>query len=249
MRPIHLSWGYCSGLATGVVRFGTSAAPVPTAAPTPAAAVPPATGSFDIDIIADDGVHIDEAGTREALRYVSERFGNGPTGHFVAVYAADPNCALHGVAHTQERSVQVSTCNSFSTDRAITIMAHEFVHQLAQDRYGTAGTELALAEGVATWGAGKYWLGGAADFRSYVRSTGIQYPLTQSYEGLGYDAQDQMYYQWASFVEFLIGTYGRERFDQVYVSGKGDPGSADYQGVYNKSISTLENEWKGWIQS
>lgn len=220
-------------------------APTPITVPT---SPPASTGSADLTFVVDDGLQVDEAGTRDALRVVSEAFGSGPKGQISVVYTIDPDCALHGVTHPEDHTVQTMTCNAFSTGRAISIMAHEFVHQLAYDRYGTAGTDLALAEGVATWGARAYWLGNG-DFRNYMRTVGVQYPLTQSYEGLGYGAQNAMYYQWASFVEFLIGTYGREKFDQVYVSGKGAPGSADYQGVYNKNISTLENEWKGWIQS
>jgi hypothetical protein len=135
-------------------------------------------------------------------------------------------------------------------------MAHEFVHQLAQDRYGPAhlSADLILAEGVATWGAGRYWLGGTPNFRTWVRGVGIQYPLTESYvdasgRNPSIKAMNTKYYQWASFVEFLIETYGRAKFDQVYVTGSGLPGTSDYQGVYGKDMPTLEQAWTQWIQS
>jgi hypothetical protein len=58
---------------------------------------------------------------------------------------------------------------------------------------------------------------------------------------------NRLYYQWASFVEFLLETYGRERFDALYISGAQAPGSADYAGVYGKDLPTLEREWLAWL--
>jgi len=60
---------------------------------------------------------------------------------------------------------------------------------------------------------------------------------------------NQLYYQWAAFVEYLIGEYGREQFDAVYVSGSKSPGSADYAGIYGKDLPTLEQEWQAWLGS
>ena len=59
-----------------------------------------------------------------------------------------------------------------------------------------------------------------------------------------------LYYEWASFVDFLITTYGREQFDRLYVSGGGGaPGGADYAGVYGKELHALEAEWIAWLDS
>jgi hypothetical protein len=259
-RPVAAAARMTSTPGTANLRPAASAptlaaAPTPTlSAPTPSATAPPLAPADAFTLVLDDGLYAGEQDAltddlKQALEYVSQRFGSPPTSHFNAVVAREDSCFLHGIAYTEERTVQVSTCNGFGRDRAVSIMAHEFVHQLAQDRYGPAhlSADLILAEGVATWGAGAYWLGGQPDFRSYVRSVGVQYPLAQSYEGLGVDAQNTMYYQWASFVEFLITTYGREKFDQVYVTGKGAPGSADYQGVYGKGLDVLEQEWQAWL--
>ncbi|MFN3374091.1 MAG: hypothetical protein ACK44M_11040 [Chloroflexus sp.] len=57
-----------------------------------------------------------------------------------------------------------------------------------------------------------------------------------------------LYYQWASFVEYLLTTYGRDAFEQLYRTGAGTPGSADYRGVYGTDITTLEVEWRAWLQ-
>jgi hypothetical protein len=107
-----------------------------------------------------------------------------------------------------------------------------------------------LLEGLATWGAGAYWLGDQPSFAAFVRPWlvgGAALPLATSYVGRPAGDMNTLYYEWASFVEFLIKAYGRERFDALYVSGSSDPGSADYQGVYGKSLGQLEQEWRAWV--
>jgi hypothetical protein len=211
----------------------------------------------EFDISVDEGLYADQRqeltdDLRQALAYVTERFGSGPSGRFTAAVLYDGGCALHGIAYTDIRTVQVYACPNIDRGRAVAIMAHEFVHQLEQDRYGPAhlSADLILSEGAATWGAGEYWLGPHSDFRSMVReqrANGLFYPLATHYNGLGIAAMNALYYQWASFVDFLITTYGREKFDRLYVSGHGAPGSADYAGVYGKGLDELEREWVAWL--
>jgi hypothetical protein len=188
-----------------------------------------------------------------ALDYVSQRFGNGPAGTITAAFSLEMSCGLHGIAYTDQRLAQVFTCPSIPRSRAVNIMAHEFVHQLAHDRYGDRHlfADMILLEGVATWGAGEYWLGGYPNYRSFVRELGQNgglLPLATSYIGRPVNDMNTLYYQWASFVEFLIETYGREAFDVVYVTGSSDPGSSDYVGVYGKPLDILEQEWNVWLQ-
>jgi hypothetical protein len=225
--------------------------------PTITGAVQPNSLLDPFTLIVDEGLYTDQqdalvADLKQALDYVTKRFGSPPASHFDAVVAREDSCNLHGVAYTEERTVQVSTCNGIARARAVAIMAHEFAHQLAQDRYGPAhlSADLILSEGLATWGAGEYWLGGQPDFRAFVRSqraSGVFYPLATDYSGKGIAAMNALYYQWASFVDFLITSYGREKFDQVYVAGQGAPGSADYRGVYGKELNVLEQEWQIWL--
>jgi len=189
---------------------------------------------------------------RQALAYVVARFGAPASTRFSASLRLDSGCALHGIAYTDIRDVQVFTCPSIGRERAVAILAHEMVHQLAQDRYGPPHlqADLILSEGLATWGAGRYWLGGQPDFRSYVREqrrSGVLHPLATSYQGRGVAVMNALYYQWASFVEYLIQTYGRAAFDTLYVSGHSAPGSADYAGSYGKSLAALEQEWLAWV--
>ena len=83
----------------------------------------------------------------------------------------------------------------------------------------------------------------------FLTSTSPYYPLATDYNGLGIGAMNALYYEWASFVEFLIGTYGRAQFDQVYSSGGSAVGAANYQGVYGKPLAELEREWLAWIDA
>lgn len=230
----------------------------PTAAP---GSQPPvisgATVPLDtLDVAVADGLYADQreplqAEVSSALAYVVGRFGGPPAGRFTTTFVRDDSCGLHGIAYTDVRNVQVFSCDGIGRDRAVNIMAHEIVHQLEQDRYGPAHlqADMMLSEGMATYGAGKYWLAGQPNFRSFVRAqraAGVSYPLATNYAGLGIAAMNALYYQWASFVEFLIETYGRESFDKLYVSGNGAPGSADYLGTYGKPLDTLEREWQVW---
>lgn len=226
--------------------------------PTPAEISGPAVPVAQFDLSVDDGLYADQREAlaqdmQDALNYVVQRFGTAPTSRFQASLVLEQSCGLHGIAYTDVRQMQTFTCNDIERGRAVAIMAHEFVHQLEQDRYGPVhlSSDLILSEGTATWGAGKYWLGGQPDFRTFVRNqraAGAFFPLATHYSGLGIAAMNTLYYQWASFVDFLITTYGRDTFDQLYASGGGGaPGSANYAGVYGKGLDVLEQEWIAWL--
>jgi hypothetical protein len=79
------------------------------------------------------------------------------------------------------------------------------------------------------------------------RSAGVVFPLVTDATSLDSDSLNKLYYQWASFVDFLIGTYGRDRFDKVYVTGHADPGTSSYAAVYGKPLAALEKEWQAWL--
>jgi hypothetical protein len=223
-----------------------------------AVAVPVADPSL-LAITASDGLYATERAqleeeARRAYEYVAARFGGFLTAPLTVAFVQDAGCALSGVAYTDIRNVRVFTCNGIDRGRAIAILAHEYVHQLQHDQYGPRhlSADLILSEGLATWGAGQYWLGGHSSFRSYVRTqrgNGVFYPLATSYAGRGVAVMNALYYQWASFVEFLIDRYGRERLDALYVTGSGAPGSANYQAIYGKDLVTLEQEWITWLDS
>jgi hypothetical protein len=222
----------------------------------------PITGSATVFEVfrlgVDDGLFADQreplaAELQAALGYVTQRFGNPAAAPFDVAVKSSAGCALHGLAYTDQRHIEVYACDAVGRGRAVNIMAHEFVHQLAADRYGPPhlSADLILLEGTATWGAGKYWLGGHADFRSFVReqrAAGISLPLATHYAGRSMAEMNALYYQWASFVEYLLERYGRERFDALYISG-GDrvPGGANYPAIYGRDLGALEAEWALWV--
>ncbi|NTU81095.1 MAG: hypothetical protein HGA45_17225 [Chloroflexales bacterium] len=235
--------------------------PLPDGVPTPTPV--PLTGHYGtrvegLHIVVADGLLSEQgqaslvADLDQALQYVVRRFGSGPKGQINTYVGLEPACGLHGIAYTEVRTVQVFTCRELPVGRAVNILAHEYVHQLCHDRYGDLHlkADLVLVEGVATWGAGTYWLGGAPDFRTFVRpwlEKGEDIPLHESYVGLPVSDMNKLYYQWASFVEFLIDTYGREQFDRLYITGQNYPASSDYLGVYGKRFDELEVDWKAWV--
>ncbi len=212
-----------------------------------------------LDVISADGLFNAEDHARlaaeleQALAYTVGRFGHEPAGRINAYVGLEAGCGLHGIAYTNRRMVQVFTCADLPRNRVVTIMAHEFVHQLAHDYYGShhLTADMILLEGIATWGAGKYWLGNYSDFAAFVRQYPPEQrlPLATSYAGRPISDMNLLYYQWASFVEFLLLTYGRERFDALYITGQHSPGSADYAGVSGQRLETLEQEWQHWLDT
>lgn len=188
-----------------------------------------------------------------ALDYVQERTGIALAQRLRLVLGDDGSCGFHGVTYSDVRVVRVYSCAGVPRSRIVNLAAHEFVHQLEQDRYGAPhlSADLILSEGFATWGAGRYWLGGNPDFASFARqyrADGSALPLATHYAGLGVGAMNVLYYQWAAFVDYLLATYGRERFDALYVSGGAQqPGAASYASVYDQDLPALEAAWQRWL--
>jgi hypothetical protein len=189
----------------------------------------------------------------EIASYVVGNFGTYPKSKFKVSFVPPEgnNGCSTGLAKTEpeERHLTIWTCDRKA---AMHIAAHEIVHQLEEDRYGPVhrtSFDLILAEGAATWAAGKHWLNDESDWRTYVQNqkrAGTFLPLAMDHKGV-IATMNAIYPEWASLVEYLIGKYGREKFDQVYVRGNSGIGSADYKSVYGKDFATLEAEWISWI--
>ena len=239
--------------------YGQASVPVSQVTPLPASTLEVIQRSdadratSQIDLVLEAELYRDELGAlgdelQAALDYVEERTGIQAVGRIKLIISQDASCGFHGVTYSDVRVVYVFSCAGIPRQRVVNIAAHEFVHQLGQDRYGPAhlGADLALSEGFATWGAGKYWLGGNPDFAAFAReyrNSGTAIALGTHYSAVGLNGMNILYYQWASFVDYLIATYGRERFDALYVSGGGDPGGAAYPAVTGRSFAELEAEW------
>lgn len=189
----------------------------------------------------------------DALSYVSGRTEMQLNAPIAIIFDRRASCGLDGAAYTERRLIMLYACADMPANRAINILAHEFVHQLAYDHYGEAHmqADLILSEGLATWGAGKYWLGREDDFRGFVQHNYATHllPLGAHYHDYGtIDAMNRLYYQWASLVDFVITTRGRAAFDTLYRSGHGmQPNTADYRGVLGADLAGIEQQWKEWL--
>jgi hypothetical protein len=190
----------------------------------------------------------------EALQYVQERTGMQLKAPVTINFNNDRGCKLSGVTYSRERRIVLYVCPDVEANRAVAIMAHEFVHQLASDHYGAPHyqADLMLSEGLAQWGAGKYKLGGQPDFRTLV---GREYPndllplATDSRGVNSFAIMRQLYDQWASFTEWIVATHGREALDQLYIGGNvRRPGSAPYERVLGTPFDGAEQQWKAWLQ-
>lgn len=189
----------------------------------------------------------------DAMRYVSERTALQLSAPVSIIFDRREGCGFDGAALTERRTIMLYVCPDMPARRSVNVLAHEFVHQLAYDRYGAAHmqADLVLSEGLATWGAGKYWLGNESDFRGFVQNNYAAHllPLGSHYRDYGtIDAMNRLYYQWASLVDFVIATRGRDTFDRLYTSGRGmQPNTADYSGILGTDLAGLEGQWKEWL--
>ncbi len=155
--------------------------------------------------------------------------------------------------------------------QALGVLAHELGHVLQtsgrESRWARwASPHLALTEGLATWAAGRYWhvWQGTPSFDASVRSyldRGTYRPLYENY-GLAeayrgedcVEKRDILYAEWASFIDFLLITYGMDRLEALLHSSppqemeiNGEMAfvrtPADFEGVYGSALNQLEAVW------
>jgi hypothetical protein len=191
----------------------------------------------------------------------SEIVGGFLTGRVAISFEAPQEgpCALRGITLSNQRTIRLFYAPGTSASRITGILAHELFHQLQHDYYGERDhrkADVILLEGMATWGTADYFLTAKGEplYRERVREAleaGEILPLTTSLEAdCRTMTRNNIYNQWASFVEYLVTAYGRERLDAVYRSSTGRPaGSADYRKVYGKPLAQLEREWLAWART
>lgn len=192
-----------------------------------------------------------------ALSYIQRRFAVQLSRRIsVGVYSRGmaPSVGTRGIAYTDADNVQIFYRADEDLQRALVILAHELAHQLQAEAYGVEAQRRAdtvLLEGLATWIAGEYWLSlsGAPSWQARSRDL-VQAGYGASLAAAGRTADsDTAYELWAGFVDYLATTYGWDRFNALYVSGRGRaPGSADYQGIYGKSFGELASEWRATLK-
>lgn len=195
----------------------------------------------------------------EAIQRGGAQLGGQLTGRVAIGFEAPQTgpCALRGLTLSNRRTIRLFYAPGTDPARVVAILAHELFHQLQHDYYGERDhrkADVIMLEGMAAWGTASYFqtADGEPQYRARVREVlradGLL-PLTTSLErDCRTTTRNNIYNQWASFVEYLIVTYGRDRLDAAYRSSTGRPaGSSDYRGVYGKSLAELEREWRAWV--
>lgn len=246
------------------------ARPAPTPAPLLAGEPAPrlagdlAMRTFSLDLYRSRG-GLTAAAVRELAMAAEESLQRGGvvvggylTGRVAISFEAPQTgpCALRGITLSNQRTIRLFYAPGTDTGRVGAILAHELFHQLQHDYYGELDhrkSDVILLEGMAVWGTAGYFstAEGEPRYRANVRAAhqaGELLPLTTSLErDCRTTTRNVIYDQWASFVEYLDVSYGRDRLDAAYRSSSGRPaGSSDYRSVYGKPLPQLEREWREW---
>jgi hypothetical protein len=204
-------------------------------------------GTFSSEEVAAMGVKAEWA-----LSYIQKRFDAQLTERIsVGVYSTSqaPGRGTRGIAYTYgTTNVRIYYRADESQHDALVILSHEMAHALQAEAYGRdvqSRSDTVLLEGLASWISGEYWLSlsGASSFQARARDLYLA-GCKGNLATLGYGSLDVAYDMWAGFVDYLARTYGWEKFNRLYLSGRGrSPGSADYRGIYGKSFQELYTDW------
>ncbi len=208
--------------------------------------------TFSPDQVLEMGIKAEKA-----LSYMQHRFAVQLTRRVsVGVYGLGraPMRGTRGIAYTDADIAQIFYQPGENQHKALVILAHELAHHLQATAYGAEAQRRAdtvLLEGLATWITGEYWLSlsGASSWQARSREL-IRAGYGGNLAAAGRSADSDVAYElWAGFVDYLASTYGWDKFNLLYVSGRGRaPGSADYQGIYGKTFSELAREWRATLQ-
>ncbi|MEF3273972.1 MAG: hypothetical protein K6356_06150 [Chloroflexus sp.] len=204
--------------------------------------------TFSADQVRDLAVKVEYA-----LGYLQRRFDVELTDRVsIGFYnpALAPTSDTRGIAYTHDRTViHIFYGPREETYQALVIITHELAHALQAEAYGRdaqARADLILLEGLATWISGEYWLSLSESPPFQARAREL---YNAGYRGnlaaLAGSANSMAAYEmWAGFVEYLARTYGWDKFNELYATGRGRaPGSANYRGIYGKSFQELYTEW------
>ncbi len=204
--------------------------------------------TFSADQVRDLAVKVEYA-----LGYLQRRFDVELTDRVsIGFYnpALAPTSDTRGIAYTHDRTViHIFYGPREETYQALVIITHELAHALQAEAYGRdaqARADLILLEGLATWISGEYWLSLSESPSFQARAREL---YNAGYRGnlaaLAGSANSMAAYEmWAGFVEYLARTYGWDKFNELYATGRGRaPGSANYRGIYGKSFQELYTEW------
>lgn len=139
---------------------------------------------------------------------------------------------------------------NYSGGRIEEVLTHETIHLLDQ-QISIKSRLTFLAEGLAVWGSGGHYKPEELSPRAAALvATGRYIPLHQIIDNF-YPVQHEIgYLEAGAFVQYLVDTYGWEKFKQLYsrLPAADDGNNAErlsqsLQVEYGKSLEQIEQEW------
>jgi len=134
---------------------------------------------------------------------------------------------------------------------------HEGTHALSQNflqqQEDGGGPDSVLVEGLAVWASGGHYSREPIDaWAATVAASDDYIPLGELRFGSFHTFQHETaYLESASFVKYLIETYGLEPFKELYGRASGRAGYDDMlvEELYGKSYHELENDWLAYLET
>ncbi|MBN1872754.1 MAG: LysM peptidoglycan-binding domain-containing protein [Anaerolineae bacterium] len=157
-----------------------------------------------------------------------------------SIFAA-PDQALRGRSFSAQRRYFFLHDGSGNDVDQQYIATHELTHLISWNVFGRPSSVM-LSEGVAVY-TGMSLVTGMSPAHMPIETFCMAYhqagKLPQVSSGLRYQGHIrdlENYYAAGCFVQYLIETYGPEKFGKLYPT-------EDYTGIYDKSLAALEQDW------
>lgn len=213
--------------------------------------------SFDIDWWQQE--------SKAVYEYVGKRFDMSLSNKAIVTFAPSQamNCTPRGTTiHEQQSIIVIFTSKNTSKEQILATLAHELSHVFIHTKYENL-TDMALTEGLATWGAGDYWEAWkGSDFNSDVKAfvrNGSYLPLFSNYDmKLAFDEnssecithRDILLTEMASFIDYLSQNYGVEKLSKLFNMRQSELINAqrvvyppNYKDTFGLELNQLEYMW------
>jgi len=157
-----------------------------------------------------------------------------------------PNQALRGITFSSFKKTFFLHDGTGNADDQQYIAAHELTHLFMWNTVGSPSSTM-LSEGTAVY-TGMETITGSDHMpietfcAAYLQAGVLPNISSTSLSFTGHIFDLENYYASGCFVKYLVDTFGIDALKFVYHSG-------DYEGVYGRSLSGLESEWRTQLAS